>query len=100
LKSNANKFIPAFFNGDTSTSDDGLPVNPTIAYDLQDAILGFTMASDPNSAPAGALSVTFPEYGSSAQVLELTYDGLSVTTDDMANVRCAWWQQAMVDGLV
>ncbi|ROV89462.1 hypothetical protein VMCG_10229 [Cytospora schulzeri] len=88
-----------FFNGDTTTLDDGLPVNATIAHDLQDYIVGFAITGDPNDSPAGT-ALEFPEYGSDSTVLDFAYSGLLTRTDDMANARCAWWQEAMVEGSV
>ncbi|KAF7531969.1 hypothetical protein G7054_g8395 [Neopestalotiopsis clavispora] len=84
-----------FFNGDTSTLDDGLPVNPTIAHAIQDHIMTFTLTGDPNYLGE---AVTWPLYGSSAQTLEYTYAGQVIVTDDLKNDRCTWIQQAMADG--
>ena len=88
-----------FYDGDSSTLDNGYPVDVPMAYVLQDSIIGFTQAGDPNKAPVG-LNGSFSLYGSDAQVLAITLDGLVTETDDLDNVRCAWWQQAMIDGLV
>lgn len=88
-----------FFNGDTSTSDDGYPVDVDLAYALQDYIVGFTLSGDPNDSPAGT-ALEFPIYGNDATVVEFASSGLLTTTDDMKNDRCSWWQQAMIDGLV
>lgn len=88
-----------FFNGDTSTSDDGYPVDVDLAYALQDYIVGFTMSGNPNASPAGT-TLEFPVYGSNATVLELAFNGLLTTVDDLKNDRCPWWQQAIIDGLV
>lgn len=88
-----------FFNGDTSTLDDGYAVDAALAYALQDYIVGFTLSGDPNDSPAGP-ALEFPVYGSGATVLEFASEGLLTTTDDALNDRCPWWQQAMIDGLV
>lgn len=88
-----------FFNGDTSTLDNGYPVDPELAYALQDYIVGFAITGDPNDSPAGA-ALEFPKYGSNATVLEFAYEGLNTTHDDMDNARCTWWQLALVEGLV
>lgn len=88
-----------FFNGDTSTSDDGYPVDAALAYALQDYIVGFTIAGNPNDSPAGT-ALEFPIYGSDATVVEFASSGLLTTVDDMKNDRCPWWQQAMIEGLV
>lgn len=88
-----------FFNGDTTTPDGGLPVNMTIAHALQDYIVRFAIAGDPNGSPAGT-GLEIPVYRSDSDVVELAYPGLLAATDDMANVRCSWWQEAMVERLV
>jgi hypothetical protein len=88
-----------FYNGDYSTPNDGYPIDISIAYALQDSIIGFTQVGDPNKAPV-ALNGSFPVYGSDAHVLAFTNAGLVTEKDDMDNVRCAWWQQAMIEGLV
>ncbi|PMD32509.1 alpha/beta-hydrolase [Hyaloscypha variabilis F] len=87
-----------FFNGNTSTLDDGVAVNEAIAYALQDYLIGFAMTGDPNKSPAGA-TVQFPTYGSEAQVIAFTSAALVTRTDDMDKPQCEWWQQAMVQGL-
>ncbi|KAH8895477.1 alpha/beta-hydrolase [Thozetella sp. PMI_491] len=88
-----------FYNGPTAQLDDGFPVNETMAHALQDYLVGFVLEGDPNQSPAKEVS-DFPLYGGGAQVRALTADGLVTQTDDMANDRCAWWQQAFVQGLV
>ncbi|KAH8198060.1 hypothetical protein TruAng_007784 [Truncatella angustata] len=85
-----------FFNGDTTTLDDGLPVNATLAYYLQDYIVQFAKTFDPNSDSLPE----FPAYGSEGHVLAFTGAGLVVEVDDMKNERCDWIQKAMVDGLL
>ncbi|KAI3396190.1 hypothetical protein diail_393 [Diaporthe ilicicola] len=88
-----------FFNGDTSTLNDGVAVDPALAHALQDYIVGFAATGVPADNPAGT-ALEFPVYGNDAAVVRITAEGLVVGTDDMANKRCAWWQQAMVDGIV
>lgn len=88
-----------FFNGDTSTLDDGYAVNAALAYALQDYIVGFTISGAPDGSPAGT-ALEFAMYGSNATVVEFAASGLLTTTDDMANDRCSWWQEAYVQGLV
>ncbi|PQE13378.1 putative cholinesterase protein [Rutstroemia sp. NJR-2017a BVV2] len=81
-----------FFNGDTTTSDDGLPVNATVATALQRYITNFAMTGNPN----GAEVAYFPEYQSNSTTLVLGITGLGgVITDTTANERCDWWQQAL-----
>jgi carboxylesterase type B len=84
-----------FFNGDTTTLDDGLAVNPTIAHALQDHVLTFAETGNPNYVGE---ALTWPLYGSSAETLEYTYSGQVIVTDDLKNDRCAWIQQAMASG--
>ncbi|OBT43811.1 hypothetical protein VE00_06304 [Pseudogymnoascus sp. WSF 3629] len=81
-----------FFNGDTSTSNDGLPVDRTVAEALQDYITSFAMNGNPNEVGVPF----FPLYGgnSSTQVIGLGKLGTQVT-DTTANARCAWWQKAL-----
>jgi len=88
-----------FYDGDSSTLDDGYPVDVSIAHALQDSIVGFTLAGDPNKAPT-PLNTSLPLYGSNALVAAFTDSGLLTRLDDMDNVRCAWWQHAMIEGLV
>ncbi|KAI8631851.1 carboxylesterase [Xylariaceae sp. FL1651] len=85
-----------FFNGDTTTLDDGLPVNAELATALQDYIVAFAYTGDPNT-PA---LPEFPEYGDKSTVLKFSELGITTQVDDEKNIRCAWWQQAIVDGLV
>lgn len=82
-----------FFNGDTTTSDDGLPVNATVATTLQRYITNFALSGgDPN----GAGVPFFPSYQSNATVVELGITGLGdLSVDTTANARCDWWMQAL-----
>lgn len=84
-----------FFNGDTTTLDDGLPVSATVAHAIQDHIMAFTNTGNPNYL---GQALTWPQYGSAAQTLEYTYSGQVVVTDDLKNNRCTWIQQAMANG--
>ncbi|KAI1878015.1 uncharacterized protein JN550_000197 [Neoarthrinium moseri] len=86
-----------FFNGDTSTPNNGQLTNPTIAYAMQDHVMTFTLTGNPNYLGA---SVEWPIYGSDAQVLDYTFTGPDVGTDDLKNPRCDWIQQAMADGIL
>ncbi|ESZ96818.1 hypothetical protein SBOR_2819 [Sclerotinia borealis F-4128] len=81
-----------FFNGDTTTSNDGLPVNATVAAVLQRYIMNFAQTGNPN----GDGVPFFPVYQSNATTVVLGTTGLgSVQTDTTANNRCEWWQQAL-----
>lgn len=82
-----------FFNGDTTTPDNGSPVNATVAKALQHYITKFAMTGQPNEAG----EPFFPIYGanSSTQVLtNSTAEGTQVT-DTAANARCSFWQKAL-----
>lgn len=112
-----------FFAGDTSTPDNGLPVNGTLAAQLQDYIVSFVRYGDPNAglgsvrydrntttvevgsaavseSGSGARTgaVRFPVYGTEGRVLELGFGGFREGVDDLKGRRCEWIQQAMVDG--
>jgi carboxylesterase type B len=82
-----------FFNGDTSTPDDGTAVNATVARALQHYITEFTMSGKPNEAG----EPFFPIYGtnSSTEVLVNGPGFGTQVTDTAANARCAFWQKAL-----
>ncbi|KAA8566567.1 hypothetical protein EYC84_009115 [Monilinia fructicola] len=83
-----------FFNGDTTTLDDGLPVNATVAAVLQRYIMNFVVTGNPN----GDRVPFFPEYQSNATTVVIGSTGLgSLQTDTTANNRCEWWQQALYE---
>ncbi|KAF7876425.1 hypothetical protein EAF04_001517 [Stromatinia cepivora] len=83
-----------FFNGDTTTSDGGMPVNATVAAVLQRYIMNFAITGNPN----GKEVPFFPEYQSNSTTVVLGTTGLgSVQTDTTANNRCDWWQQALYE---
>ncbi|PSR74471.1 hypothetical protein BD289DRAFT_487392, partial [Coniella lustricola] len=88
-----------FFDGDTSSLDDGVAVNAALAYALQDYIVGFVQTGNPNKSPAGP-ALGFPMYGSNSTVVKFSSSGLQLAQDDMDNDRCPWWQQAMAKGLI
>ncbi|KFY48427.1 hypothetical protein V495_01341 [Pseudogymnoascus sp. VKM F-4514 (FW-929)] len=73
-----------FFNGDTTTSNQGLPVDRTVAEALQDYITSFTMNGNPNEKGVPF----FPLYGgnSSTQVVNIGKLGTQIT-DTAANER-------------
>lgn len=81
-----------FFNGDTTTTDDGLPVNATVAHALQDYITSFALNGSPNEPGAPF----FPLYGANItnQNIGLSMLGSQVN-DTSANPRCAWLQKAL-----
>jgi carboxylesterase type B len=88
-----------FFNGDTSTPNNGFPVDGTLAQKLQNYLVGFVLGGNPNASPAGA-DLIFPTYGDSSAITEFTYSGLVIGTDDLVGPRCAWWQMALEQDLV
>ncbi|KAF8853879.1 alpha/beta-hydrolase [Acephala macrosclerotiorum] len=82
-----------FFNGDTTTSDDGLPVNATVATTLQKYITNFAISTDGN--PNGETVPFFPKYQSNSTTLVIGDAGIGgVITDTTANDRCAWLMTA------
>ncbi|KAF3059774.1 Lipase 1 [Daldinia childiae] len=83
-----------FFNGDTSTPDNKSPVSGRLATQLQDYIIAFAQTGDPNEAGGPH----FPTYGKNSTILELGYKKFRTSKDDLWGKRCAWIQQAMVDG--
>lgn len=81
-----------FFNGDTSTPDQGPPVNATIATAFQDYIINFAIHGDPN----GDGLPVFPRYGNGSLMLNISSVGFDTQVRDAAaNTRCGWWQQAL-----
>lgn len=81
-----------YFNGDTSTNDDGSPVNATVAKALQDYLTSFAMNGNPNEKGVPY----FPMYGSASTVVNIAATNLSATLKDtVANSRCDWWQKAL-----
>lgn len=80
-----------YFNGDTSTPDDGLPVNAKIATALQDYLTSFAMTGNPNEKGVPL----FPMYGTGSEVVVIGENLGAVQTDSVANSRCDWWQKAL-----
>ena len=81
-----------YFNGDTSTSDDGSPVNSTVAKAFQDYLTSFALNGSPNEQGVPY----FPLYGSNSSLLNIASTNLSLPlTDTVANSRCDWWQKAL-----
>ncbi|KAI0382458.1 alpha/beta-hydrolase [Hypomontagnella monticulosa] len=85
-----------FFNGDTTTLNNGYPVDPVLATQLQDYIVAFVRGGDPNTEGVGP--VPFPEYGSEGRILSLGDGEWTETEDDLTGGRCEWLQKAMVEG--
>jgi carboxylesterase type B len=81
-----------YFNGDTSTSDDGSPVNATVAKALQDYLTSFAMNGNPNEKGVPF----FPMYGSGSTVVNISATNLGTTLKDTVAIsRCDWWQKAL-----
>ncbi|KAI0148588.1 Alpha/Beta hydrolase protein [Xylariaceae sp. FL1272] len=87
-----------FFNGDTTTLDDGLPVNADLANALQEYLVAFARTGNPNDNTAGL--PVFPQYGDDSAVIEFSTVGVTTSVDDVRNSRCQWWRQAILDGRV
>ncbi|PMD47751.1 alpha/beta-hydrolase [Hyaloscypha variabilis F] len=80
-----------FFNGDTSTADEGPPVNANLAGIFQDYLTSFAARGTPN---ADGLP-WFPVYGMNESVKVVEDSDFDVVeVDPMANQRCAYWQSA------
>lgn len=81
-----------FFNGDTTTPDEGLPVNTTIARALQHYITEFVLKGKPNEVGFPI----FPIYGSNSSTEVLGLQGFGTQIKDTgANARCDFWQKAL-----
>jgi cholinesterase len=75
------------FYGDTSTSDEGAPVNATVAETLQGYLVDFAMWENPNGKGLPRFSV----YGEEAMMLNINITGLgSLMKDKADNERCSW----------
>jgi carboxylesterase type B len=83
-----------FFDGDTTTSDEGAPVNATVATTFQQYLAGFVMDGNPNSG--GRARPIFPLYGSNSTILNIDIqDNGTTMKDTVANARCDWWQRGL-----
>lgn len=81
-----------FFNGDTTTPDDGVPVNATVAKALQDYITSFAIRGTPNEAGVPY----FPLYGTNASTQLLGVDRLGTQVPDTAaSNRCDFFQKSL-----
>ncbi|KAH7029042.1 Alpha/Beta hydrolase protein [Microdochium trichocladiopsis] len=83
-----------FYNGDASTVVDGVPINPQIAYNLQDTLVRFARKGDPTVSGLPK----FERYGKEGNVLHFSDKGVVAAIDDLKNPRCDWIQKALVDG--
>ncbi|TVY80745.1 Carboxylesterase patB [Lachnellula suecica] len=85
-----------FFNGDTSTSDDGLPVNATVAEAFQRYLVNFAMTGLPTSKGYD----DFVRYGSNDSVSNIGLTASKFGThikDPAARSQCTFWQEAPYD---
>jgi carboxylesterase type B len=87
-----------FFNGDTSTPDEGPPVNATVATMFQSYISNFVVSGNPNGNDGKAKLPYFSFYGEGSVTLDIDSLGDGKTQkDELANGRCEWWQKALYD---
>jgi cholinesterase len=81
-----------YFNGDTSTSDDGSPVNATVAMAFQEYLTSFAMNGTPNEKGVPF----FPMYGANSTIVNIAAtDFAEDLVDTVANSRCTFWQKAL-----
>lgn len=81
-----------YFNGDTTSSDDGLPVNTTVAKTLQDYLTSFAMTGTPNEPGVPF----FPMYMANSTVTNIGLTNLGGQVNDtVGNSRCSYWQKAL-----
>lgn len=80
-----------FFNGDTSTTDEGLPVNGTVAKAMQRYLTNFAMTGTPTAE--GYQEFTL--YGQNATLTNIGLTGLGSRMRDPGAVpQCKFWQEA------
>jgi carboxylesterase type B len=80
-----------FFNGDTSTSDGGLPVNGTVAKVFQNYLTNFTI----NGNPSAQGYQDFAMYGENDTLTNIDLTGLGTRIRDPGAVpQCKFWQDA------
>ncbi|KAK0105296.1 hypothetical protein ONS95_004320 [Cadophora gregata] len=83
-----------FFNGDTTTLNDGLPVQLAIATAMQRYITNFAMSTTGN--PNGRGLPFFPQHQSNSTTMVIGLEGIGgVVVDTTANERCAWLIQGL-----
>ena len=95
----------SFYNGNGSTTWEGLPVVEEVAVMLQSYIINFVTSGSPNpeNKPSHPQQQQqqhlphFPPYGTNASVLLLnTTNSGTLQVDAQANERCDWWQKASI----
>jgi carboxylesterase type B len=81
-----------YFNGDTTTLDDGSPVNATVARAFQDYLTSFAINGEPNEKGVPY----FPLYGANSTIVDISATTFgALLPDTVANSRCTWWQKAL-----
>ncbi|OCK75145.1 carboxylesterase family protein-like protein [Lepidopterella palustris CBS 459.81] len=78
-----------YYVGDGS---DASTVLPAVAQPMQDFLVSFAVNGTPRSVVSGV--PTFPAYGKTAAILDLSATGIVQKTDPAANSRCVFWQTA------
>ena len=80
-----------FFNGDSSTSDEGLPVNASVAGVFQKYLTNFAITGKPTAQG----SQDFTIYGQQDTVTNIGVTGLGTQIKDPGAVpACQFWQEA------
>jgi carboxylesterase type B len=80
-----------FFNGDTSTADEGVPVYPAVATAFQRYLTQYAMTGTPSTEGYQ----TFSEYGSNNTITYINFLGLgSHEEDPAAKPACQFWAEA------
>lgn len=80
-----------FFNGDTSTLDEGVPIYPAVATVFQRYLTTYAMTGTPSAEGY----TTFSEYGSNNTVTIINFLGLgNHEVDPAARSACDFWAEA------
>lgn len=80
-----------FFNGDTSTSDMGVPIYPAVASAFQRYLTQYAMTGTPSAEGYQ----TFSKYGQNNTITLINFYGLgSHEADPAASSACQFWAQA------
>jgi carboxylesterase type B len=80
-----------FFNGDTSTSDEGLPVNGTVAQVFQRYLTNFAITGKPTAQGYRDFAI----YGQNDTVTNIALTGLGTQLRDPGAVpQCEFWNKA------
>jgi carboxylesterase type B len=80
-----------FFNGDNSTSDEGIPVQVDIAVPFQEYLISFAM----NGVPAASGKERSVMYGGNNSVSNVGFGDFGVPVKDpAARAQCEFWREA------